>query len=167
MRPDDERIDALLRQLDHAPPAVTSEMVVARARAGGGWGRRAALIMAALGLAGAAYAFPGSPLPEWARTAARRIKPGPIVSLPAPAPTQVPLAPLAGIAVAPGRSLVILFTHYQAQGQVRVSLTDSARVLVQAPGGAATFTSEADRLVIYGEFPAPLKPATEISALKP
>jgi hypothetical protein len=54
----------------------------------------------------------------------------------------------AGIAVAPGRSLIILFAGAGSGGLARVSLADRAEVVVRAPPGAATFTSETDRLVI-------------------
>jgi hypothetical protein len=54
----------------------------------------------------------------------------------------------AGIAVIPGRNLLIIFTSPQTEGQALVSLTDGTDVVVRATMGAATFTSDVDRLVI-------------------
>jgi len=61
---------------------------------------------------------------------------------------QAPDPGVAGIAVAPGRALVILFTSPQVEGQAQVSLTDGTEVVVRAPSGTATFTADVDRLVI-------------------
>ena len=55
---------------------------------------------------------------------------------------------MAGIAVAPGAKLVILFASTRAESAAHVSLTDSEDVVVRAPVGAAAFTSNDDRLVI-------------------
>ncbi|MGH7477911.1 MAG: hypothetical protein ACRELD_16745, partial [Longimicrobiales bacterium] len=67
---EDEReeagIEALLRTLDHEPPRIMAEDVIARARrARTDWGRIAAALVVALGLAGMAYALPGSPVRGW------------------------------------------------------------------------------------------------------
>lgn len=140
---------ALLRQLDHPPPRVEAQSVAARARARGvSWSRWAAGIVLALGLAGAAYAAPGSPLPAWVRAVVNWIGDRPDSGAPASAQAPVPGPGVGGIAVAPGRELVILFTAPQVEGQARVSLTDGADVVVRAPSGAATFTSDVNRLVI-------------------
>jgi hypothetical protein len=156
MNPEDERMDdvnALLRTLDHPVPEITAESVAAQARAGG-WGRAgaplrwAAAIVLTLGAAGAAFAIPGSPLPGWVSTVATRLR-GSTVALPADS-VQVPIGDRAsaGIAVAPGQALIILFVGAGADGLARVSLTDRAEVVVRASTGAATFTSGTDRLVI-------------------
>jgi anti-sigma factor RsiW len=137
----DAELQAQLRQLDHTPPRITAAQVVARAmgaRAPGvrrfGW---AAGIVLALGIAGAAYAAPGSPLRGWVRAALTWVGAGKVEQAPA------------GIAVAPGAGLVITFTSAQTAGLVRVSLTDGAEVVVRAPRGAGTFTSDVERLVIH------------------
>lgn len=74
MHPDDEPTDAvqaLLRALDHPVPKVTAEAIAARARAPDrarpAW-RWAAAVLLTLGVAGAAFALPGSPLRRWAST---------------------------------------------------------------------------------------------------
>ena len=148
MQPDDEtRVQQLLRYVDHPPPQIDAEMVAARAREGGrGWGRWAAAVLVALGLAGAAYAMPGSPVREWVKHVAEwiggRSQAAPLAPTPGPAPGT------AGIAVTPGADFVILFTARQAEGVARVSVTDGAEVVVRAMAGSATFTSEVDRLVV-------------------
>jgi hypothetical protein len=98
----------------------------------------AAVVLLALGVAGVAYAAPGSPLRQWAHAVAVWLR----------GETPQPEASGAGIAVAPGQNLIILFTSTQREGSARVSLTDRADVVVRAPVGAATFSLEADRLVI-------------------
>lgn len=154
-RREEADLDALLEQVDHPAPTVSVEVVVARAVAREtGWLRRAAVVIATLGLAGVAYAIPGSPVRAWVdvltgRADDRRAQEefAPV----AEAPRQTPERIAAGIAVAPGRSLVVQFTAYQAEGQVRVSLTDSALVEVRALGAGATFSSEVNRLAIANQ----------------
>lgn len=146
---DEEQVQALFRLVDHAPPLVTVEMIAARARGrGAGWGRWAAGVVLALGVAGAAYALPGSPLRAWVEAVATWFGAGADTSPRAPTSDPAPEASVAGLAVVPGRELVIVFTSPQTEGQVRVSLTDGAEVMVRAVNGAPTFTSYADRLVI-------------------
>lgn len=141
---------ALLRRVDHPPPLIHADAIAARARSFR-VGRLAAGVLLAVGLAGAAYATPGSPLPGWLDSLADWIggaaAPGPR----APAEVQGPEPAGAGIAVAPGRNLLILFRSSQADGQVQVTLTEGTDVVVRAPLGAATFTTDVDRLVIDNE----------------
>ena len=152
-RREEGEVYALLRQVDHAAPSVDADVLAARAstrveepRAASRWAPRAAGIALALGIAGVAYAVPGSPLPAWVNAVATWI--GSSASQSPPAHVRAPDPAVAGIAVPPGRDLLILFTSPQTQGQARVWLTDGADVVVRAPGGAATYTSAADRLVI-------------------
>ena len=151
----DAEVRAQLRQLDHAAPRITAAQIAARARAGEGARgvpgvrrlRWAAGIVLALGLAGAAYAAPGSPVRAWVRAALAWVsgKPdGTPTSPQRPAPE-----PRSGIAVAPGQALIISFASRQHPAEVRVSLTDGQEVVVRAPMGAATFTSDVERLVIH------------------
>lgn len=150
---EDREVFALLRHLDHPPPQIDAHAVAALARR-----RRvspvrwAAVIALAVGVAGAAYAIPGSPLPAWVKAAADWMTGGP-GGTPV-APPRVLEPEISGIAVAPGQALVILFTSAQDEGRVRVSLTDGAEVRVRAPIGAATFTSDVDRLVINNQDPS-------------
>jgi hypothetical protein len=146
---EEDEVYALLRQVDHPPPPVDADAIAARARTRNfGWGRRAAGILVALGLAGAAYAAPGSPLPAWVEAVKEWIGDRPDSSPSAPAPVQAPEPRVAGIAVDPGQNLLILFTSPHAEGQAQVWLTDGTEVVVRAPIGAAIFSSDVDRLVI-------------------
>ncbi len=146
---EDAEAFALLRELDDPVPRMSAETIAARARARG-WDRVrvAAGFAIALGLAGAAYAVPGSPLRAWVTAATQQISDRRAPSPPPPTPQQAPEAGIAGIAVVPGPDLLILFTSRQVAGQARVSMTDDVEVAVHAPNGAATFTSGVDRLVI-------------------
>lgn len=155
MEREEEEVYALLRHVDHPPPRIDAHAVAAKARSrdfawgwGSGWGRRAAGLLLMLGFAGVAYALPGSPLREWVQAIVQRMEPRPAPSSLVSVPAQASDAGVAGIAVAPGRALVILFTSRQAAGHARVSLIDGPEVTVRAPIGAATFTSDVDRLVI-------------------
>jgi hypothetical protein len=150
-RTEEDNVLALLRRVDHAPPAIDAAAVLTRARAArGGWGRWAAGIVAVLALAGAAYAGPGSPLASWVRNLAQGDR-GPAVS-PARPESASPDSGAAGIAFAPGPELLIWFAS-EAGGTAEISLTADSLVLVRTVAGTATFISEEKRLVI--EQPAP------------
>jgi hypothetical protein len=138
----------LLVQLDDPVPRLDANVVAARAQASQPRESRAlqwaagfvvALVIAGAGYA--AYATPGSPVRAWVTSLASRFG-----GHRADAPEADRSA--AGISVAPGRELVIVFASPQPEGGVRVSLVDGAEVAVHAPIGAATFTSDAERLVI-------------------
>ncbi len=154
---EEREMQSLLRSLDHPPPRVSAEAVMAKTvpRDFGRF-RWAAGILVSLGIAGAAYTAPGSPFPAWIDRAAHWIqgRPDPAPIAPAPPPSPDPIPDVAGIAVVPGRELVILFASRQVEGRARVSLTDGSEVVVRAPIGAATFTSDARRLVIENQGPA-------------
>lgn len=145
--PDD--IDALLRNLDHEPPRVTVNDVVTRAAQTARPRRfalsmKAAGILLALSVAGAAYAIPGSPVRGWVRALVARIR-GPETTPPAARTPAVGPAS-AGIAVTPGNALVIRFAARQASGALRVTLTDNPDVSVTAHDGTASFTAGVERL---------------------
>ena len=169
MHPDEESTEVvrtLLRALDHPVPKVTAEAIAARARASGratpAW-RWAATVLLTLGVAGAAFALPGSPLRRWASAL------GAVVtgqSRPGAGPGDAPQAPSpdsgrAGIAVEPGRSLLIVFDRPASSAMVLVSLADGAEVIVRAPAGSATFTTEAGRLVVEGRNASPRRAAPD------
>ncbi len=152
-----DEVQALLRAVDDPPPRADADAIAATAEArarSSGRLRWAAGVVLALCVGGAAYAVPGSPLPALVEAVVVWFGGGPEPSPPASAPAETLAPRVAGIAVAPGDALVILFTSRQADGQVRVSLTDGAEVVVRAPLGAATFSSDADRLVIDNQGPS-------------
>jgi hypothetical protein len=163
MYPDDEpaeAVQALLRALDHPVPKVTAKDIAARALASGrvtrAW-RWAAAVLLTVSIAGAAFALPGSPLRRWAATLGAVVTGwGRVGPRPAPAP-QAPSQDRgrAGIAVAPGRSLVIVFDRPAPAAVVLVSLVGGDEVIVRAPAGSATFTADAGRLTVEGRGASP------------
>jgi anti-sigma factor RsiW len=150
------QVYALLRALDHPPPQVDVEGVAARARVRtqdwGGALRRAAMVLAVIGIVGAAYALPGSPLRAWVKAAVGWIEQneregGADSRRPAPRAEQ-PETRASGIALAPGPSLVIEFTLVPNECRANVRLTEGAQLVVRDRSGSATFSSESDRLLV-------------------
>ena len=146
---DDELLEQL-RYLDHPRPAVTAEVIGARARVLDRKHRIrwAAVIAVFVGATGAAWAFPGSPLPGWVRSLTGRV----VTERPAPAPIapdsvvrEVPVA--GGIAVVPGADLVIDILE-AGGGEIRVRLTDDTEVEIRALGETPGFTSDPGRVTI-------------------
>lgn len=130
----------LLRQVDHAPPAVDAQALAARARrVVPGWGRWAAGVLLSLAVAGVAYAAPGSPVPAWVDRVV-----GWVVG-PAPVP---PEPQSAGVAVEPGARFTIGFGAEQERGIAAVSLTDGSSIVARRLAGTATFTAGVDHLAI-------------------
>lgn len=146
---EEANVFGLLRALDHPVPAIAVGAVEDRARVPD---RRrlqwAAGIVLALGIAGAAYAAPGSPLPRWVSVLSGWMRAEPELTQTQSSPSPPQASGIAGVAITPGQRLVIAFTSSQTEGGAHVRLTDSAEVVVRAPSGAATFSSDADRLVI-------------------
>jgi len=144
---DEAEVDALLREIDHPVPTVTAaELANAAQRRATPWLRWAAMIALALGVAGAAYAIPGSPLRRWVNNLSHRAPPAP--PPPPTAPPQFPDSTAAGIALAPGIDFVVRFTNPQPIAQIDVLLTEGAEVEVRALSGTATFSAGSDRLVV-------------------
>jgi len=144
---DDSAVFALLREVDHTVPVVDPEALVARLGwTNLGWGRWAAGLLLLVGIAGAVYALPGSPVRQWFRSAVLQIggSEPPASSTRAEASTL----PVAGFAAVPGPRFVIAFESPESGGHARVSLTDGKHVTVRAPNGAARFTSAANRMGI-------------------
>ena len=151
-RREDEDVSVLLRTLDHAPPALEAATVAATARRAVGprvagqtgvWLRRAALVALTAGIAGAAWALPGSPVRALVDRMIGRN------DAPAPAPqTTTPAG--GGIAIAPGNALTILFTRADTSARLFISLIDGREVEVEALGAGAAFTDDPDagRLVV-------------------
>jgi hypothetical protein len=150
---EEAEVHGLLHAVDVPPPRIRAEAVALRAELdtvaartrGSAWLRRAAGVLLAVGIAGAAYAVPGSPVRGWVHAVVEQL--GGPRQRPAPAPAPG-IAVGAGISVLPEEKLSILFKLAQGDGQVFVSLTDGPEVRVHAPTGAATFTSGSGRLLI-------------------
>jgi hypothetical protein len=142
-------VTGLLGLLDHPAPAVTLDRIAVRVRP-----RRlrrlrwAAMLLLAAGLAGVAYAAPGSPLRAWILSLSRS---GGALGPRAPAlePARSQDSGLAGIAMPPGARLVLQFASRQKAGTAVVTLAAKAsEVTVRAPAGAATFVAGPDSLLI-------------------
>jgi hypothetical protein len=156
MHPDDDvsdEIQTALRAVDHPVPAVTAETIAKRARAAARpapeW-RWAAAVLLTLGAAGAAFALPGSPLRRWATAfaAGARGKSAPAPDSSVAPGVQTPDRSRGGIAVPPGRALLIVFNRPAPAAVAVVSLVGGSEVLVRAPTGVATFTTDANRLLV-------------------
>ena len=158
VRADTQAIDALLAQLDHALPITQATTIIrnAQPRTWRWMSYAAALCLVTLG--GVAWAAPGSPLPALAHRLVSLVRGAPhpvaiphVVARPT-TQTEAPLPALpvnlAGLAVTPGRRLVVVFASAEPGGQVHVTLTDDDEVVVRAPSGSAKFTSTDGRLMI-------------------
>lgn len=145
----DGEVAGLLRLVDHVPPRIDVRALMSRAPAPHvAWGRWAAGLLLAVIVAGAAYAAPGTPFREWITSVLESIGDRRSGS-PRTERRAVAATPgVSGIAVAPGRALLILFTSAESTGTARLALIDGADVMVRVPIGGATFTSDVDRLVI-------------------
>lgn len=154
-------VSNLLARLDApAPRVVIGDVVAAASDAstswmhdGRRWNRWVAGVLLMLGIGGAAYAVPGSPVRRWVND----LIPKAFIRE-APSGTGVPgsVAPspsLGGIAVVPGPSFLISFPR-PSGGEVRISLVEGDHLMVRAPAGGASYESGPDRLVIdAGEAP--------------
>ena len=146
---DEREVFDLIGAVDHPVPAVTVDAVIDRAGARRRpWHRSAAAAVLLLGLGGAAYALPGSPLRRWVGAAIERMSGGPGGIVPDPVRVDPP-EDGAGIAVAPGADLLIEFTGPETGGSARLVLSDAGEVTIRAPAGAATFRSDANRVAVH------------------
>jgi predicted anti-sigma-YlaC factor YlaD len=136
----------LLPSLDAPLPQLQPGDVMRPGGSGLVWGRRAALVFVALGLAGVAYATPGSPVAAWVRSVATLLRPAPTPPRTTQARSEDPEA--SGIAVSPGERLAIDLPSPPKGGLAYVSLGDSADVVVRVVSGNASFSSGIDRLVV-------------------
>ncbi len=151
-RAEEHRIFGLLREVDHPLPDVDPRAILAAGRRPRrGWERWAAGLLLVAAAGGAAYAAPGSPLPAALDRLAAILAPTP--SRPAIAATDS-APPGAGIAVVPGDRLTIRFVVEGDSTFAAASLTDGDEAIVRALAGAATFSSEVDRLSVRSAGPA-------------
>ncbi len=152
-RAEEHDIFGRLRAVDHPLPDIDPQAILAAGPGPGGrWRSWAAGILLVAAAGGAAYAAPGSPLPGVLTRLVAVLRP--TQSRPAADTTAADTAaPGAGIAVAPGDRLTIRFvTEPGAYGTVW--LTDGDEVVVRAVEGAATFSSDVERLSVRSAGPA-------------
>jgi hypothetical protein len=141
-----------LMALDHpAPDVAASELFGGPERAvrpplvGAPWLRWAAAIVLGVGVAGVAYAAPGSPIRAWIAALVERAAPEPGPASPAE-PAVAPAG--GGIGVAPGDLLVIELTGVARGAAVRVLFADAEEVLAGGGSGQVTFTLAPGRLLV-------------------
>ena len=145
---EEERVGALLGELDHPAPRRDFNEIERRAGVRSlRIARWAAVVALVLGLGGAAYAFPGSPLPRWIGAIVEQVG-GRMDPEPRPSPGEPPEGADAGIAVTLGQDFLIVFHAPSAGGQVSVTLTDGVKLAIRAPRDAATFTLGEGRLLV-------------------
>ncbi|MCI0435197.1 MAG: hypothetical protein L0271_16390 [Gemmatimonadetes bacterium] len=157
-RHDDEAVNRLLLALDHPIPPVDAAQVIARAkgarpRASSPWLRRAAIVALSAGVAGAAWALPGSPVPDWFAKLAALVSGDAVrvASPPAsPAPTGTQTGTTAGgVRIEPGDSLVIVFSTARPGASLRVTLVDESEAEVEAFASGTAFSPDPDAGVLH------------------
>jgi hypothetical protein len=153
-RAEEHRIFGLLREVDHAPPDVDPRVVFAAGRSPRTrWERWAAGVLLVAAAGGAAYAAPGSPLPAALDRLVAILAPTQLRTGTDTAATDT-APPGAGIAVTPGDRLTIRFVVEHDSAFATLSLTDGDEAVVRAVVGAATFSSDVDRLSVRSAGPA-------------
>jgi hypothetical protein len=153
-RADEHRIIGLLRAVDHPLPDVDPQVILTAGRSPRTrWERWAAGLLLVVAAGGAAYAAPGSPLPAALDRLVAML--APTQSRTGTDATATDTAPLgAGIAVTPGDRLTIRFVVEGGSVFATLSLTDGEEAVVRAVEGAATFSSDLDRLSVRSAGPA-------------
>lgn len=141
------RVIALLEQIVHASPPIGADAIRRRARADSPAWRRAAVVLLAVGLAGAAYAAPGSPLPGLVERAV-----GWAAGRPAPRPGAAaaddPRPSSRGILVVPEGDFIIDIRTAGAGAVAAVRIIGNRAIAVRSPAEGVGFTSDANRLVV-------------------
>ena len=156
MHPDEDDIDELLATLDHPVPSISATAIatLAETRARAEAGRRrmalrwAAAVLLTVGAAGVAVAAPGSPILRWVTALVEHVSGRGDRPAATPAAQGGEHTGMAGIAVPPGDRFTIAFAAAPAGGVALVSFGEREEIYVQAPPGAARFTTEPDRLRI-------------------
>ena len=153
MEVEEAAVGALLAQLDRPSPRIEAAAVarLASARRPRTW-QWAAGIALAVGIAGVAYAIPGSPLPDWLDSLVRWAgggRPSSTETAPEPAPA------LSGLSVTPGRTFRIRFASANPSDLVVIALTDGGEVQIRAPRGSAAFTAGENAILVHPTGNAP------------
>lgn len=146
----DDRVSELLTRVDGRTPEPDLQAVImaaSRTRRGPRL-RWAAGIVISTGVAAAAWAAPGSPVPGWvdglrSRTTGAVVSPGMGDAAQDPASGGS-----GGIGVVPGRDFTVVIDAAASGLRMVVALGEAPTLMVQAEEGAATFRSDPDRLVV-------------------
>lgn len=135
LREEQGAIDDALRVLDHALPRLGVDVVIARAQSRSRTARSLlAAGVAALLLASAAVAVPGSPVRRWLdRLAAGGDSPSAAV------PSAAPEAESGGVQVVPGDVFELAFVAHQDSGVIWIALAAVEAVEVRAIGRSVAF----------------------------
>jgi hypothetical protein len=151
-RVEERHVFGLLREVDHPLPEADPGVILTSGPRRIRWERWAAGLVLVAAAGGAAYAAPGSPLPGALDRLVAML--APTQSLPAGDPTASDAAaPASGVAVAPGDRLTIRFVAESDGAFATLSLTDGHEVVVRAVEGAATFSSDVERLSVSSAGP--------------
>lgn len=144
---EEQRVFDLLRAIDRPAPDVSIAAIARRAHSRRSRrGIRVAALVLGLGVAGVAYAAPGSPLTALLRRLVASHDRAPRTR--AAESSAVASEPTTGIAVAPGPRLTIQIIAGEGGALATVSLSDGSEVVVRAVGGNPSFSSDIDRLVV-------------------
>jgi hypothetical protein len=133
-----------LHAVDHAPPATSVDLLVARATAARRrrWPAIAAGIAAVgVAVAGAAAVMPHSPLGAYLGRWTRRDGASPVVQ-------QSPEPGASSVGFTPGSMVTVLFASTQTSGQIVVTLSDSAIVRVAHRAGNANYMVTTEGVVV-------------------
>jgi hypothetical protein len=153
-RAEEHHIFGLLREVDHPQPEADPRVILAAGRSPRArWERWAAGLLLVAAAGGAAYAAPGSPLPAALDRLVATLAPTQHRTGTDTAATDT-APPGAGIAVTPGDRLTIRFVVEGDSAFANLSLTDGDEAVVRAMAGAATFSSDVDRLSVRSAGPA-------------
>ena len=154
---EEQDVFGLLERLDHKPLRHDINSVMSANREDGRatrnvWVRRVAVLVLIAALGGAAYAFPGSPLPGWIDklTGDSHDQVVPRETTTASDSTTSTLVPaVSGIAIPPPKRFSIVFAAPQDSGMVYLTPSEGLNIVIRAVGGAPRFTlSSADRLEV-------------------
>ena len=146
-RREQAEIFALLGKVDHDRKAPSPrDLMIPAVRPGTRWIGKAAAVLLAVSVAGAAYAAPGSPL----RPLIDGILGREVIGTGAVAgQTVTPAAgAVSGITVDPGQALTISFRQAQRRGAIRISVGAVSEVEVRASAPGASFTSGQSLLTV-------------------
>ena len=138
MARDSAEVEALLGELDHAPPRISARQVITNAQRSRWVLARRIAAGVAFCAAAAAAAMPSSPVHR-AIVRALRIAPA-TPAVVARSRTSLPDGALgAGISIVPGPAVEIRFRDWQTAGRLTITVTDASQLSLVPHGGSAAF----------------------------